>query len=117
LYRHRDTRTQAVQWLRHHVSRGATVAFELDLAWYLPDLDGLPFRVEWADRATPLAWYAANHIDLAVVGDRSAVRAAPAAALFPRPPYLPTFAAESQFVPNSYPIIDPAVFIVRTGAR
>ena len=116
LYSHRDTRTQAVAWLRGHVPKGAAVAFELELAWYLPDLDRLPFRVEWTDRTTPASWYAKEHIDLAVVGDRNPVYARPAAAVFPRPSYLPTFAEESKFVPNSYPIIDPAIFIVRPRA-
>jgi hypothetical protein len=116
LYSHRDTRTQAVAWLRGHVPKGAAVAFELELAWYLPDLDRLPFRVEWTDRATPPSWYAKERIDLAVVGDRNPMHTRPAAAVFPRPSYLPTFNKESKFVPNSYPIIDPAIFIVRSRA-
>ncbi|HLY23578.1 MAG TPA: glycosyltransferase family 39 protein [bacterium] len=116
LYSHRDTRTQAVAWLRGHVPKGAAVAFELELAWYLPDLDRLPFRVEWTDRATPPSWYAKERIDLAVVGDRNPIHMRPAAAVFPRPPYLPTFNEESKFVPNSYPIIDPAIFVVRSRA-
>jgi dolichyl-phosphate-mannose-protein mannosyltransferase len=116
LYRHQDTRTQAVEWLVRHAPRGARVVFELDLAWYLPALDHLPFRVEWTDRTTPPSWYAKEHIDLAVVGDRNPVHTRPAAAVFPRPAYLPTFKKESKFIPNSYPIIDPAIFIVRPRA-
>ena len=113
LNRHRDTRTQAVEWLRGHVPRGARVAFELELAWYLPDLEHLPFRTEWTDRVTPLSWYATEHIDYAVVSPRNPVRVRPVVVRFPRPWYLPTPTEEAKFVPNSYPIIDPAIVVVR----
>lgn len=112
LNRHRDTRTQAVEWLRAHGPRGGAVAFELELAWYLPDLDRLPFRVEWTDRATPPSWYAQRHIDLAVVGYRNPIHLRRRAAFFPPPRYLPSLIEETKFVPNSYPIIDPAILIV-----
>ncbi|HEV2281921.1 MAG TPA: glycosyltransferase family 39 protein [bacterium] len=117
LYSHRDTRTQAVEWLRRHVPRGAAVAFELELAWYLPDLDGLPFRMEWTDRRTPLSWYSEKRIAYAAVSEWNPVNVCPAAKFFPRPPYLPSVAQEAKFVPDSYPIIDPAVAIVRPRAR
>ena len=112
LNRHRDSRTQAVEWLRAHGPRGGAVAFDLELAWYLPDLDGLPFRVEWTDRATPPSWYARRHIDLAVVGYRNPIHLRRRAAFFPPPRYLPSLIEETKFVPNSYPIIDPAILIV-----
>ncbi len=112
LGRHHDTRTQAVEWLRAHGPRGGAVAFELELAWYLPDLDRLPFRVEWTDRTTPPAWYAQHHIDLAVVGYRNPLHLRRRVAFFPTPRYLPSLVEETKFVPNSYPIIDPAILIV-----
>lgn len=113
LDRHQDTRTQAVEWLRRHVPRGAAVAFELELAWYLPALDHLPYRVAWTGRGTPASWYVQERIDYAVVGDRNPEHTRPPAAMFPRPWYLPSFNDESKFIPNSYPVIDPAIFIVR----
>ena len=112
LNRHRDSRTQAVEWLRAHGPRGGTVAFGLELAWYLPDLDRLPFRVEWTDRATPPSWYEQHHVDLAVVGYRNPIHLRRRAAFFPPPQYLPSLIEETKFVPNSYPIIDPAILIV-----
>jgi hypothetical protein len=117
LNRHRDTRTQAVEWLRAHVPRSAKVAFELELAWFLPDIDGLPFKTEWTDRTTPLSWYAKERVDYAVVSPRNPAAGRPAVMRFPRPWYLPTPKEESKFVPNSYPIIDPAILVVRTRAR
>ena len=117
LHGHRDTRTQVVEWLRRHTPRGAAVAFELELAWYLPDLDDLPFRVQWTDSSTSLSWYAKERIYYAAVGVWNPVTACPTAAFFPRPPYLPPVAKEATFVPNSFPIIDPAVAVVRPGPR
>ena len=116
LNRHQDTRTQAVEWLVAHVPRGAGVAFELELAWFLPALDRLPFRMEWTDRRTPLAWYAEKRIEYAVVSEWNPVNACPTVTLFPRPDYLPTVAQEAAFVPNSFPIIDPAVVVIRPRA-
>ncbi|HEV2356494.1 MAG TPA: glycosyltransferase family 39 protein [bacterium] len=116
LNRHEDTRTQAVRWLLGHVPRGAGVAFELELAWFLPSLDGLPFRMQWTDRQTPLAWYAKSRIDYAVVSEWNPVNACPTIALVSRPPYLPTVAEEAAFVPNSFPVIDPTVVVIRPRA-
>lgn len=112
LHRHHDTRTQAVEWLRAHGPRRGAVAFDLELAWYLPDLEQLPFRVEWTDRTTPPSWYAQHHIDLAVVGYRNRVHLRRRAVFFPPPSYLPSLIEETRFAPNSYPIIDPAILIV-----
>ena len=111
LNRHQDTRTQAVGWLLAHAPRGAAVAFDLELAWFLPELDRLPFRVKWTDRSTPASWYAKERIDFAVLGGPPHARRA--VAVLPRPSYLPTPAQEATFVPDSYPIIDPEIFIVR----
>lgn len=117
LYRHHDTRTQTVDWLPGHVTRGHGVAFELELAWYLPALDHMPFRTDWTDRTTPPSWYAAHHIDYAVVSEWNPIAACPTARFFPRPSYLPAVAEEALFVPNSYPIIDPAIAVVRPASR
>jgi len=117
LNRHRDTRTEAVRWLLTHAPRGAGVALDLDLAWFLPDVERLPFHVEWTDRETALAWYVKVRIDYAVVGEWNPVTACPTIKLFPRPSYLPTVAQEAAFVPNSYPVIDPTVVIVRPRAQ
>ena len=111
---HEDTRTQAVRWLAAHVPRDATVAFELELAWFLPDLDRAPFHVEWTDRVTPPSWYAQKRVDYAAVSGWSLAGACPTVTQFPPPSYLPSIVEEAAFVPNSYPIIDPGVIIVRT---
>ncbi len=116
LYRHQDTRTQAVGWLLAHVPRGAGVALDLDLAWFLPDVERLPFHAEWTDRETTLAWYAKTRIDYAVVSEWNPVTACPTVTLLPRPSYLPTVRQEAAFVPNSYPVIDPTIVIVRPRA-
>jgi Dolichyl-phosphate-mannose-protein mannosyltransferase len=110
---HRDTRQQALQWLAVHVPRTATVAFELELAWYLPDLDHVPYHIDWTDRNTPVAWYTEHHIAYAAVSEWNQVNVCPALALIARPSYLPTVAEEAAFVPNSYPVIDPTIVIVR----
>jgi hypothetical protein len=116
LDRHQDTRTQAVRWLAGHVPRTATVAFELELAWYLPDLDRVPFHVEWTDRNTPVSWYTQHHIDYAAVSEWNQINACPTVRLFPHPSYLPTVAQEAAFVPNSYPVIDPTLVVIRPRA-
>jgi Dolichyl-phosphate-mannose-protein mannosyltransferase len=113
LHRHEDTRTQALRWLTGHVPRNATVAFELELAWYLPDLDRVPFHVEWTDRHTPVSWYAEHRIDYAAVSEWNRAKTCLTVRLFPRPSYLPTVAQEAAFVPNSYPVIDPTIVIIR----
>ncbi len=115
--RHQDTRIQAMHWLRLHAPRGAGVAFELELAWFLPDVDRVPFRVEWTDRSAPPSWYAEKRIEYAVVSEWNPIEACPAVAFVPRPSYLPSVAKEARFVPNSYPVIDPAVAVVRPGMR
>jgi hypothetical protein len=117
LHRHRDTRTQAVAWLRGHVPRGATVAFEIELAWYLPDLDRLPFPTVWTDRSTPLSWYGQQHVRYAVVSEWNPVSACPVVRFIRRPRYLPSVEQEALFVPNSYPIIDPTIVIARPQAH
>lgn len=116
LYRHHDTRTQAVDWLAGHVTRGRGVAFELELAWYLPVLNHLRFRTDWTDRSTAPSWYASHHIDYAVVSEWNPIAACPTVRFIPRPSYLPSIPEEVRFVPNSYPIIDPAITIVRPAA-
>jgi Dolichyl-phosphate-mannose-protein mannosyltransferase len=113
LDRHQDTRTQALEWLSGHVPRTATVAFELEEAWYLPDLDRVPFHVEWTDRHTPISWYAQHKIDYAAVSEWNDVNACPTVHLIPHPSYLPAVAQEAAFVPNSYPVIDPTLVIIR----
>lgn len=116
LHRHQDTRVQAVAWLLAHAPRGARIALDLELAWFLPDVERLPFHVEWTDRETALPWYAKTRIDYAVVSEWNPVNACPTVTLFPRPSYLPTVGQEAAFVPNSYPIIDPMAVIVRPRA-
>jgi hypothetical protein len=113
LDRHEDTRTQVVRWLTGHVPRSATVAFELEQAWYLPDLDHVPFHVEWTDLNTPVSWYTQHRIDYAAVSEWNQVNACPTVRLFERPSYLPTVAQEAKFVPNSYPVIDPTLVVIR----
>jgi len=110
---HEDTRIQALRWLAGHMPRTATVAFELELAWYLPDLDHVPYRVDWTDRNTPVSWYAQHRIDYAAVSEWNPVNACPTVRLFPHPSYLPTVAQEAAFVPNSFPVIDPTLVIIR----
>ena len=113
--RHQDTRVEAVRWVLQHAPRGAAVAFELELAWFLPTLDHLPYRVEFTTRDTALSWYAKERIDWAVVSDKNPL-SRPPAVVFTRPPYLPSPAEEATFIPHSYPIIDPKILIVKLGA-
>jgi hypothetical protein len=116
LHRHDDTRTQALRWLDGHTRPGMVVAFEVELAWFLPALERAPFTVEWTDRNAPLSWYNAHHVDLAVLNDRNAPPLGRRVATFVPPPYLPSSKEQATFVPNTYPIIDPPIVIVRPGA-
>jgi len=105
-----DTRTAAVDWLRQHVPPGARVSFEEDLRWFIPDLERLPFTLLYATRDANAVWYLQQHVDFAVVGDRSPLRSLPPVATFVRPRYVYTGDSWPQ---DSYPVIDPLLFVVR----
>ncbi len=117
LRREEDTRTEAVAWVARHARPGDVVAFDTGLRWYLPDLRSLPCDVRYATPDRDLAWYQRQGITLAVVGDRSGLRDAPAVADIPRPAYLDGGGDEDGN--DDAPLISPRVRIVAipTGAR
>jgi len=112
-----DTRTEAVEWLQRNIPATDRVAFDKDLRWFLPDLDHLPFTVLFAERGEALSWYVDQHVDVAVIGDKSPVSHMPALATFPRPPYMTRAVEEDEGWRDIYPIIDPPVFIIKVPAR
>lgn len=108
----RDTRTDAIEWLRVHAPPGSRVAVERDLAWYLPALSGLPCTVLFAGRKAELARYEQARVRFAVVGRDSALRSTlPVAAAFLRPPDFKT-SPGTALAPGTFLIADPDVFIV-----
>jgi hypothetical protein len=109
-----DTRTAAVDWLSRHVAPGTRVAFEEDLRWFVPQLERLPFRMLYAPRDADIEWYLRQRVAFAVIGDRSPLQRLPAAAVFQRPPYIHSADVAP---PDSYPIIDPTLYIVRPKIR
>ena len=113
LARDRDTRALAVDWLRANVPRGATVAFESELRWFIPDLNRLPFNVIYAGRADGGAWYRAHGVAFAVVDARSGLRSQDVVFSAPSPPYLPTYDDVATWPRDTFMLVDPPLLIVR----
>lgn len=111
LNRQPDTRTAAVRWLRDHVSPGARIALEEDLRWYLPDIERLPFAVQFAPRAAPLDWYVHEHIEFALIGAQNPLSSLPAVIAFPWPANL--YGRPERQVQGINELIDPTVNVVR----
>jgi len=109
----RDTRAIAVDWLREHAPPGSTVAFEAELRWFIPDLNRLPFAVLYAARSDDGAWYRAHHVAFAIVDARSALRTQDVVFRLPSPSYLPSFDDVATWPPDTFPLVDPPVLIVR----
>ena len=109
----RDTRALAVDWLRANVPPGATVAFEPELRWFIPDLNRLPFTVIYAGRADGGAWYRAHGVAFAVVDARSGLRSQDVVFSAPSPPYLPTYDDVATWPPDTFMLVDPPLLIVR----
>jgi 4-amino-4-deoxy-L-arabinose transferase-like glycosyltransferase len=109
----RDTRALAVDWLRANVPAGATVAFESELRWFIPDLNRLPFTVIYSGRAADGAWYRAHRVAFAVVDARSGLRTQDVVFSAPSPQYLPTYDDVAKWPPDTFMLVDPALVIVR----
>jgi len=109
----RDTRAVAVDWLRHHVTAGSRVAVEAELRWFIPDLNRLPCTVLYATRGADAAWYREHGIDFAVVDTHSWLRAEDVVFRVSSPSYLPAFTEVATWPPDTFPLVDPPVLVVR----
>lgn len=110
-----DTRTEAVEWLRNNIPATDRVAFDKDLRWFLPDLNNLPFTVIFAERTAAPSWYIDQHVDVAVVGDKTPLSQMLPLAAFPRPRNIGV--EEDEGWRDIYPLIHPPVLIVKIPGR
>jgi 4-amino-4-deoxy-L-arabinose transferase-like glycosyltransferase len=109
----RDTRALAVDWLRAHVPPGATVAFESELRWFIPDVNRLPFVVVYSSQGDDAAWYRAHRVAFAVVDARSGLRSQDVVFRAPSPSYLPSYDDVAAWPADTFMLVDPSLLIVR----